>query len=329
MVGENRGKWPVFGMDSGRMRIERLGWSSILLALTISALWAGNFVALKTALTTVPPIWMAFWRMLLGAAVVAVWAWSRGTRLSPTVGERRPLLTLGVMFTVQIALLNIGVDFTSPAYSVILLNSHPIFANAISHFFVPGDRLSRRRATGLVISFAGICLVFFGHPAARLAEHPVAGNLIVILSAALLAARIVYTKQVVQRVEPVLTVVWQMLLSLPAFLLIAVFTEPFVKQPFNWEAADALFYQGVVISGFCYVTWTKLLRRHSPGVLSTFGFTTPVFGVVLSALAFAEPITPRLLAGMAAVAAGILIATREPDLKTRESVGTEARRALP
>ena len=46
-------------------------------------------------------------------------------------------------------------------------------------------------------------------------------------------------------------------------------------------------------------------------------------------MAFAEPITPRLLAGMAAVAAGILIVTREPDLKTRESVGSEARGALP
>ncbi len=311
------------------MRLERLGWSSFLLALAISALWGGNFVALKIALTTIPPIWMAFWRMLLGAAVVAAWAWSRGTSLSPAAGERGPLATLGFMFTVQIALLHIGVDFTSPAYSVILLNSHPIFANAISHFFVPGDRLNRRRATGLLIAFAGICLVFFGQPTARLAEHPVAGNLIMTISAALLAVRIVYTKQVVQHVEPVLAVVWPMLLSLPAFLLIAAFTEPLVKQPFNWEAAGALFYQGVVISGFCYVTWTRLLRRHSPGVLSTFGFTTPVFGVVLSALAFAEPITPRLLVGMVAVAAGILVVTREPDLKTRESIGSEAPGALP
>ena len=311
------------------MRIERLGWSSILLALTISALWGANFVVLKMGLATVPPIWMAFWRMLIGGAVVAVWAWSRGIRLSPAVGEWGSLVTMGTMVTVQISLLNIGVDFTSPAYSAILLNSHPIFANAISHFFVPGDRLSRRRATGLFIAFAGICLVFFGHPAARLAEHPVAGNLIVIVSAALLAVRIIYIKQVVQHIEPVLTVVWQMLLSLPAFLLIAVFTEPLVKQPFNWEAAVALFYQGVVIAGFCYVVWTRLLRRHSPGVLSTFGFSTPVFGVVLSALVFAEPITPRLLAGMAAVAAGILIVTREPDLKTQGSLSSETRGALP
>ena len=310
------------------MRIERLGWSSILLALAISALWGGNFVALKWALATVPPIWLAFWRMLIGGAVVAVWAWSRGIRLSPAVGEWGSLVIMGIMVTVQIALLNIGVDFTSPAYSVILLNSHPIFANAISHFFVPGDRLSRRRATGLFIAFSGICLVFFGHPAARLAEHPVAGNLIVIVSAALLAVRIIYTKQVVQHIEPVVAVVWQMLLAVPAFLLIAVFTEPLVKQPFSWGAAVALFYQGVVIAGFCYVVWARLLRRHSPGVLSTFGFSTPVFGVVLSALVFAEPITPRLLAGLAAVAAGILIVTREPDLKTQGSLSSETRGAV-
>ena len=84
-----------------------------------------------------------------------------------------------------------------------------------------------------------------------------------------------------------------------------------------------------MIAGFCYVVWTRLLRRHSPGVLSTFGFSTPVFGVVLSALVFAEPITPRLLAGMAAVAAGILIVTREPDLKTQGSLSSETRGALP
>ena len=302
------------------MRIEPLGLSSILLLLAISGLWGGNFVVLKAALVTVPPIWIAFWRMLLGTVVVAVWGRSGGMTLTPTAGERRPLVTLGFMLTVQIALLNIGADFTSPAYCVILLSCHPIFANAISHFFVPGDRLSQRRAIGLFSAFAGTCLVFFGQPAARLAEHPVAGNLLVTLSAALLAARVVYTKKVVQNIEPALTVVWQMAFSLPAFLLMAVFTEPFLKQPFNWGAAGALCYQGVVIAGVCEVTWIRLLRRHSPGVLSTFGFTVPVFGVVLSALAFAEPITPRLLVGLAAVAAGILTVTREPDLRSAESM---------
>ena len=316
-------------MSETRDTLRPLGLGGGLTVLLLSALWGGNFVVLKIALATISPIWVAFWRMSLGSVVVAGWAWSRGTRLSPAAGERGPLVTLGFMLAVQIALLNIGVDFTSPAYGVILLTSHPIFANVISHFFVPGDRLTRRRATGLLIAFTGICLVFFGQPTARLAEHPVAGNLIVTLSAVLLAARIVYTKQVVQRVEPVLTVVWQMLVSLPAFLLVAALTEPLLKQPFNREAAGALVYQGIVIAGFSEVAWIRLLRHHSPGVLSTFGFAVPVFGVVLSALAFAEPITPRLLAGMAAVAAGILIVTRRPDLKTQSLTGSEARGALP
>ena len=316
-------------MSETRDTLRPLGLGGGLTVLLLAALWGGNFVLLKIALTTIPPIWIAFWRMLLGTAVVTAWGWSHGTRLTPVTGERGPLATLGFMFAVQIALLNIGVDFTSPAYGVILLTSHPIFANVISHFFVPGDRLSRRRATGLLIAFAGICLVFFGQPTARLAEHPVAGNLIVTLSAVLLAARIVYTKQLVQRVEPVLAVVWQMLVSLPAFLLVAALTEPLLKQPFNREAAAALFYQGIVIAGFSEVVWISLLRRHSPGVLSTFGFAVPVFGVILSALAFAEPITLRLLAGMAAVAAGVLIVTRQPDLQTREPIGSEARGVLP
>lgn len=308
-------------MNSRDLRIERLGWASVLLLLLMAVLWSGNFIALKIALKTVPPIWSAFWRMVSGSAVVVLWAWSQGVRLHPTVGERGPLLNLGLMFTVQIALLNIGQDLTSPAYSAILLNSHAIFANVISHFSIPGDRLSRRRVTGLLIAFAGICVVFLGYPTARLAVNPAAGNLAIILSASILAVRTVYTKRLVHYVDPVLAVVWQGLVSLPVFLLIGIFTEPFVKQPLNWGACVALLYQGVVIAGFCYVIWTKLIKRHSPGVLSTYGLSVPVFGVVFSALAFGENITLRLLVGMVAVAIGLLIVTREPDQQTRGSKG--------
>jgi drug/metabolite transporter (DMT)-like permease len=291
-------------------KAEQIGWSSALIALFVSALWGGNVIALKIGLATVPPLWSAFWRFLSGFVAVVIWAKLSGIRVMPEPGEARSLGLLGLMFTLQIMGLNLGVDSTSPAYAVILLNSHPIFTNLVSHFFVPEDRLSGQRILGLAIAFAGICYLALGRPDARLAPNPILGNVIVVASAALLAVRMVYTQRLVQRIDPIRPVVWQIAISLPIFLAMAAWLEPITLKPLTAEPVVAILYQGVAIGGFCFVVWTRLLKRHSPGSLSVFGFSVPVFGVMLSALIFDESITGRVVAGMAAVTAGIVIVTR-------------------
>jgi drug/metabolite transporter (DMT)-like permease len=311
-------------MEFVPQKTEHIGWSSAVIALCISALWGGNVVALKVGLATVPPLWSAFWRFLVAFVAVVVWAKSVGIPLKPRPGERWPLGILGFLFTLQITGLNLGVNATSPAYAVILLNSHPIFTNLISHFWVPEDRLSRQRVAGLAIAFGGICYLALGRPDAHLAPHPVLGNVIVVASAVLLAARMVYTQRLVQTIEPVRPVVWQMLLSLPVFLATALWLEPPTLQPVTATPVLAILYQGVAIGGFCFVVWTRLLRRHSPGSLSVFGFSVPVFGVLLSAFIFGETITGRVIAGMLAVTVGIVIVTR----RRAQDVPSEAEQSV-
>jgi drug/metabolite transporter (DMT)-like permease len=297
-------------MDLVSKRTEHIGWSSALTALFVSALWGGNVIALKLGLATVPPLWSAFWRFLTGFVAVVVWAKSSGIPLRPRPGEGWPLTILGVLFTLQITGLNLGVNATSPAYAVILLNSHPVFTNFISHFFVPEDRLSRQRILGLAFAFGGILYLALGRPDAHLAPHPILGNVIIVVSAVLLAARMVYTQRLVQTIEPLRPVVWQMFFSLPFFLTAALWLEPLTLKPLTAVPVLAILYQGMAIGGFCFVVWTRLLKRHSPGALSVFGFSVPVFGVLLSAFIFDETITGRVVAGMAAVTAGIVIVTR-------------------
>ena len=104
-------------------------------ALAISIVWGGNVVALKISLDTFGPFWSAFWRMVASVTVVSLWGWSQSIPLLPPKGERGLLAVLGVLFVVQIAAMNHGVSWTSPAYAVVLLNAHPIFANFVGHFF--------------------------------------------------------------------------------------------------------------------------------------------------------------------------------------------------
>lgn len=292
------------------MKPQPLSFSSGALALWVSVLWGGNVVAIKLGLGTLPPFWSAFWRFSVGAVTVLIWAWFRRSELLPKREDRGPAVLLGCLFAAQISCLNLGVGLTSPAYGVVLLNAHPVFTNLFGHFVDSEDKLNLRRLFGLTLAVIGMSYVAAGKPDAALAPNPIAGNLILIVSAALLAIRALYTRRLVQRVNTFKPVVWQMSFALPVFLGFALLLEPPLLQPLSWPPMAAIFYQGAIIGGFCFVSWTELLQKHSAGVLSMFAFLVPFFGVFLSAVMFDETIQPGLLLGAGLVTAGIVIVTR-------------------
>lgn len=280
----------------------------------VSVLWGGNLVSIRAGVDSVPPLWSAFWRMLLGVTFVAGWSLRHRVPLRPAPGELGPLLILGVMFTVQIGLLNIATEMTSPAYGVVILNGYPIFANLAGHFggrlwpAVSEERITLIRALGLLLALGGIVLLAFGRPDRALAPRPLLGNALMIVSSVFLGVRQVYTRWLVQRVSPARSVVWQMLLSVPLFFLAAVVSEPPVLgKGVTWQAVTAIAYQGVIVAGICFIVWAELLRHHAAGTLSMFSFLVPICGIALSAWIFGESLPGGLFLGTALVLSGVAV----------------------
>lgn len=249
--------------------------------------------------------------MTVSCLTVGLWSWSRGYGLIPERSEVPRLAWLAALFTVQIAILHTGADLTSPAYAVVLVNMNPIVANLIAPFFVPQDKLSTTRVLGLLLAFSGIAWVFLGTPDPDLAPNPTLGNLLMLLSASLVAARTVYIQRLVQRMQPEKAVFWQMAASLPAFLAGgAIFKGVGERVALDWQPICAMLYQGLLVGGVGLLLWIYLLRKHTPGTVSVFSFVTPFSGVFISSIVFGEEITARLLTGAAAVLIGIFLATR-------------------
>lgn len=255
--------------------------------------------------------------MLLGVVFVALWAQRKRVSLRPAAGELAPLLVLGTMFTVQIALLNSASPLTSPAYGVVILNGYAIFANLAGHAAehyskgkIVEERITPIRAVGLMLSLAGIIWLALGQPDQALAPRPLLGNLMMVASSFLLGVRQVYTRWLVQRVDPVRSVVWQMLLSVPLFFLIAVLTEPPILGKLSWQAVAAISYQGIIVAGICFILWAELLKKHATGTLSMFAFLVPICGIFLSSQIFGEALRSTLFAGTALVLLGVFIVVR-------------------
>ena len=299
-------------MRSASAVIEPLSARSIALAVLVSILWGGNLISIRIGVDSVPPLWSAFWRMALGVVIVTGWTLHRGVAIRPAKGEGLPLFILSVLFTAQIGLLNSGTALTSPAFGVVILNSYAVFANITGHFFPGMERpINGVRALGLMLAVAGMGVLTFGQGTSALAPNPLLGNVLLILSAVLLGVRQVYTRWLVQRIDPTRTVVWQMAWSVPLFLAIAVTTEPPVYGHVTREAVAAIFYQGAVVAGMCFIIWAELLKRHAAGTLSMFAFLVPITGIALSSWFFGEPLRWTLVGGGVLVLAGVYAVTRD------------------
>jgi drug/metabolite transporter (DMT)-like permease len=289
---------------------ERLTFRAGALALLLAILWGGNPVSIKIALAGLSPLALAGVRFFLGIITVFIWAALNGIPLRLDAGERRGLAQLALLFIVQIYLLNAGTHYTLAGRSTILISTHPFFIALFAHRFLPGDRLSRLKLVGMILAFSGVVVIFAENLAIR-ELRPLAGDLMVLASASLLGARQVYLKRLAQNIHPVKLVLWQSTLSVPVFFVLSAMLEGSGFFRLDANIAGAILYQGVVIAGFCFILLTSLLRRFVASRIGVFGFSSPVFGVLLSNLLLGEGISLGILASMLMVGAGIAIVNYE------------------
>ena len=283
---------------------------AILVAVVIHALWGGNPVAVKFSLLVFPPMWTAFLRFVLAIICVTLWAWYRGIRFWPNRREWPLLLGLGILFTVQIATMNIGFDMTSGAMSAVLISTNPLFAAILAHFLIANDRLSTVKAIGLVVALLGVSLALLRDSQLADLQPTNPGNWVVLLSAALLGLRLVLGARMLEKIDEVRVVVWQMLISLPLFAAGGFFWETIRWEHLGWGPLAGLAYQGFVVAGIGFMVSFYLMKKYTPSVMMSFNFVAPVAGVLLSAWLLSERITVLLVAGMLLVGLGLFLIAR-------------------
>jgi drug/metabolite transporter (DMT)-like permease len=280
-----------------------------LLTLLVSLLWGANTLAIKIGLGDAPPLRLAWMRFVIGGLVILLWAWATGRlgAMRVRAGEWRPLIEIGLIFTAQIATMNVGTALTSAAHGAVVLNLYAVHTVLLAHFLVPGDRLTVRRLAGVLVAYAGIVLLFTGEPPDSGAT--LTGDAIVFASGLLLGERTVYLARVVQRLDPVKLLLAQAVIGVAILSALSAVLEPALTR-WTPALAGSLAYQGVVIAGFCFVVNLWLLRRYRPSALAPIFLTQPVFGVIVAALVAGDPLTPVLLIACLAVAGGIGLSAR-------------------
>ena len=278
-------------------------------ALFLAALWGGNPVAIKAGLEDAPPLRLGWMRFILGSIFIVGWALVTHRSFRVERSEWRTLAGIGLIFTAQLALMNVGQDRTTAGHAAVITSTFPLWTGLLAHFLIPGDRLSRKRSLGTLIAYAGVIVVLSPSFGGGHGESGLDGDVLLLASAVLLGARQIYISHGAQRIAIHKLMLAQSAIGVPVFAVVSLFVEsdPYV---FSSDLVAALLYQGLVIAGFGFLSNAWLLQRFLPSHVSAMQLTTPVFGVLLSALVLGESIGWELYVGTVLVVVGSFVNQR-------------------
>jgi len=288
------------------------GKAITLILFVVSLIGAGS-LSVKIGLQGFPPLKMALFRSMLGILVVGGVGFYFGVSMRLRFEELPRLLLLAALQALHIITMNVGTQFTTASRSTICHTLYPIFVVLFGHFWLPGDRLSPTKLLGILAAFGGMFVALAPNLQGIGAVEHLTGDLIVTLSACLLAFRITMTKLFVQEIYPYRLLVWLLGISIPIFFVLSYIFEREKSIEWTFASSGALLYQGWVITGFCFLALTWVLRKYKASKLVVFSFLMPVSGVLFSNMFLGDALTFSLLAGTGLVATGIYLVNRQPE----------------
>jgi drug/metabolite transporter (DMT)-like permease len=281
--------------------------SAALFALFLTGLWSGLGIAIKIGLEDAPPLRLGWLRFVLGAATVLVWAlWTRAD-LVPKRGEGLALLAVGVMFCLELAAMNIGLEKTTASHAAVILSTFSVWMAIFAHFQVVGDRLTTRKLLAALVSYSGIVVIFVQGLA--ISTDLLFGDLLILVSALVLAEHQVYSARVAGRIHIARLLLARFALGTAVFAVASALLEP---AAWSWtpRLAASLLYQGVVIAGFGYVGNLWLLKHYLPSQIGVLSLVGPVASILLAWGLLGETPSPLIWGGTVLVTAGAFLIQR-------------------
>ena len=282
---------------------KNLSFRAASLDLVLSFLWGGHPTALKVALPYAPPIRQGWMRFVISAIVILFWARYKKVSLIPTKAEIKPLVQLGILFSVQLLFLNIGISKTSVSSSVILNSTYPIWVITLGHFFIKGDNFTFIKFSGVMIAYLGIIITYF-HSLGN--SSFLLGNSFCLASGFLLGVRTIFLAKGSESIAPLKLLMAQAFFGSLIFILLSVIFE---SDPYKFSLIllISILYQGAIVAGFNFIANIWLLKNYKPSQVTVIHLSQPIFGILIGYVVLGEKIGLLVLLGAAFVILGSVL----------------------
>ena len=274
-----------------------------LLFAAVSVVWGIPYFFIKVAVEAgVPPGFVAWSRVALGAAVLLPVAWRRGA-LRGLGGRWRAVAAYAACeVALPFLLIAAGEQRVASSLAAILIASMPLMVALLS----PEDRPTGLRLVGLVVGFGGVVALLGLDVAGRAGE--LLGAVLILVATLCYATATTIVNRGLADLDPLGPIAASLALATLG-LVPAVALAPPGGVP-SAEALGALAVLGFVCTALGLVLFFRLIVAAGPSRASVITYVNPLVAVVLGVVVLDERVGAMSLVGLLAILGGSWLSTR-------------------
>ena len=288
------------------------GQSRVLVLLAFACIyfvWGSTYLAIRYAVETIPPLFVASARHLIAGGLLFGWCWWRGLR--PSKQQWLASIVLAALFfLIGHGTLHWAQQTLPSGLAALLIATEPIFV-AIILTATRRTRFTPTLLLGLVLGLLGVGLIIGADLQAG--RSAMLSSIAVLIGTASWAIGMVYSRSASLHPDDRMAAAMSLLVgSLMLFLAGTVTGEAtdFDFALVSVKSLLALGYLAIAGSLVAYSAYFWLLNRYPPTLVATHTYVNPVVALILGWALAGEVLTGRFVFGGVVVIAAIVLVGR-------------------
>lgn len=277
-------------------------------AAVLSSALGGASVGVTRFMTgAVDPLAIGAFRFGIGVAVLLPLTLVQGGAW-PQRRDWGAVVSLGLLFFALFpTLFNAALAFTTAARAALSLSTLPLLTLAVGAA-LGVEALTLRKTAGVLVAMAGVALSLV----TGLSDAPPGawrGDLLMGAAAVCMTFYSVFSRPVIRRSDPLAFTAMAMGVGAPCLAAVALTRGSFAPvQAFGIGQWASVLFLGIAGGALTFYLWSFALRHTTPTRVAVSVTVNPVSASLVAAALLREPVPLTLVAGLAAVFAGIWLA---------------------
>lgn len=273
---------------------------------SIILIWATTPLAIQWSTQGTGFAFAVLLRMLIGAVVsgLLVFVWRIGF---PFHGRARQAYLIGGLGLFgAMALTYWGARYIHSGLVSVLFGLSPLVAGVLAAIWLGERSLSALKVVGMVLGACGLATIFV-HGDSLGGEHALAGLLALLGAVFIYSGTLVWLKCINDDSPPLATTVGTLVVSLPLFGLVWLFTDGHLPAVVPPRSGAAIAYLGVFGSVIGFALYYYVIKHLDTAKVALITLVTPVIALLLGHLLNGESIDLRLWLGSGLILFGLSV----------------------
>jgi drug/metabolite transporter (DMT)-like permease len=318
-IADQQISWRGRGRGASMLAVTRRAWIAFA---TVSVLWGVPYFFIKVAVDDVHPLFVAWSRIALGAAVLLPVAWRLGALRGVREHWRAVLAFSVIEIVFPFTAIPVGERFVSSSLAAIMIAAVPLTVAAMAARVDPSERPTGLRLAGLFVGLTGV-VALVGIDVAGNPRELIGVGCMVIATLGYSAAPLIVRAKL-SDLRPMGPVAASLGISTVLLAPAGLATLPDRMPPD--KVIGSIVVLGVACTAIALAVMFALIAEAGPSRASVVTYINPVIAVVLGVVFLDERLGAGAIAGLLLILAGSWLATggRPPGRRTQVAFESRA-----